>query len=212
MKRFGSGVIIGLILGFVLSLTTFALAANPIKLIVNGKEIQCDVPPQVIQGRTMIPAKFLAEALGASVTWDATGNAVVVTTANTAAKIAPVQPTPQIVETPEEVAQKIIKLSSYQQWQQLYDLLHPDIQNKFTREQFIDERKTNGKPFSLIKNYTTDSATILDSWTDTDGIGKTYQNVAEVPFTIMLDDNPFRGTMHLVKASDGQWRYFWWPS
>lgn len=75
MKRF----IAGLVTGLILTTTTFALAANPIKLIVNGKEIQCDVPPQVIEGRTMIPAKYLAEALGASVDWDATNNAVVVT-------------------------------------------------------------------------------------------------------------------------------------
>jgi hypothetical protein len=54
-------------------------ASSYIKLIVNGREIQTDVPPQVIDGRTMIPARFLAESLGAKVTWDSNKNAVVVT-------------------------------------------------------------------------------------------------------------------------------------
>ncbi len=76
MKKF----FIGLIIGLILATTTFAFAESPIiKLIVNGKEIQCDVPPQIVDGRTMVPARFLAEALGAKVEWDAANNAVIVT-------------------------------------------------------------------------------------------------------------------------------------
>lgn len=69
--------LIGLLIGTLLS-TSFAFADNQIKLIVNGREIQCDVSPQELNGRTMVPARFLAEALGATVTWDETNNAVVV--------------------------------------------------------------------------------------------------------------------------------------
>lgn len=79
MKRLSIGIVIGLIVGFILTTTTFVLAEQPIKLIVNGKEIQSDVPPQVINGRTMVPARFLAEALGAKAEWDAANNAVIVT-------------------------------------------------------------------------------------------------------------------------------------
>jgi len=71
--------IIGFWVGVIFATTGFALASQPIKLIVNGKEIQCDVPPQVINDRTMVPARFLAEALGAKVSWDENQNAVVVT-------------------------------------------------------------------------------------------------------------------------------------
>ena len=46
-------------------------AASPIKLIVNGQEIKPDVPPQIINGRTMVPVRWVAEALGANVQWDA---------------------------------------------------------------------------------------------------------------------------------------------
>jgi len=52
------------------ALTTVAFAANPIKLIVNGQEIKPDVPPQIINGRTMVPVRWVAEALGADVWWE----------------------------------------------------------------------------------------------------------------------------------------------
>jgi hypothetical protein len=72
-------LLIGLVTGLIVATATFAMAANPIKLIVNGQEIQCDVPPQNINGRVLVPARFVAESLGASVTWDSTNNAVVIT-------------------------------------------------------------------------------------------------------------------------------------
>ena len=74
MKKF----IAGLTAGLILATTTFVFAVSPIKLIVNGQEIHPDVPPQIVEGRTLVPARALAEALGATVTWDGVNNAVVV--------------------------------------------------------------------------------------------------------------------------------------
>lgn len=51
---------------------------NPIKLIINGQQIQCDVPPQNINGRVLVPARFVAEPLGAKVEWDNANRAVIV--------------------------------------------------------------------------------------------------------------------------------------
>jgi hypothetical protein len=48
--------------------------------------IQSDVPPQVIDGRVMIPARSLAESLGAKVEWDASQHAVVITSERTQSK------------------------------------------------------------------------------------------------------------------------------
>lgn len=45
---------------------TTALAETTMKLIVDGEELQPDVPPQVLDGRTMVPLRWVAEALGAS--------------------------------------------------------------------------------------------------------------------------------------------------
>lgn len=57
--------------------TVMTFAADPLKLIVNGKEIKADVAPQLINGRTMVPIRWVAEAMGADVNWD--GEAVYVT-------------------------------------------------------------------------------------------------------------------------------------
>lgn len=75
MKRF----VAGLIVGFIISFSTVVLASTPVKLIVNGKEIATDVSPQIINGRTMVPVRFVAEALGAKVVWDDAQQAVIIT-------------------------------------------------------------------------------------------------------------------------------------
>lgn len=66
LKSFVSGIIVGSVM-----FSGIALAApNAVKMFVNGLEIHSDVPPQIIDGRTLIPARALAEALGARVSWD----------------------------------------------------------------------------------------------------------------------------------------------
>ncbi|HOQ09731.1 MAG TPA: copper amine oxidase N-terminal domain-containing protein, partial [Syntrophomonadaceae bacterium] len=55
-------------------------ADQPIKLVVNGQEIKSDVPPQIIGDRTMVPVRWIAEALGAEVEWDAASRTVIITT------------------------------------------------------------------------------------------------------------------------------------
>lgn len=59
-----------------LALSAGAFAANPIKLIVNGQEIKPDVPPQIINGRTMVPIHWVAESLSADVQWDSKNHQV----------------------------------------------------------------------------------------------------------------------------------------
>lgn len=59
-----------------LALSAGAFAANPIKLIVNGQEIKPDVPPQIINGRTMVPIRWVAESLSADGQWDSKNHQV----------------------------------------------------------------------------------------------------------------------------------------
>jgi hypothetical protein len=77
MKRFSFGLLAGLLIGLMLAGST-VFASPAIKLIINGQEIICDTPPQNINGRVMVPARFVAEALGAIVTWDSADNAVLI--------------------------------------------------------------------------------------------------------------------------------------
>jgi phosphatidylserine/phosphatidylglycerophosphate/cardiolipin synthase-like enzyme len=78
--------LIGILVICMLSVASFALAAQPIALIVNGQTVQCDVPPEIINGRTMVPISAVAKALGAQVSWD--GNAQAVTIASSAGAAA----------------------------------------------------------------------------------------------------------------------------
>lgn len=79
MKRFSAGLLAGLLIGVIFASTTAGFAAARIRLIVNNTEIVTDVWPFVLGGRVMVPARFVAEPLGATVTWDAKNNAVVIT-------------------------------------------------------------------------------------------------------------------------------------
>lgn len=59
---------------FTLLLSSFASAANPpLRFVVNGEEIKFpDAQPFVdVKGRTQVPSRFIAEALGASAIWNA---------------------------------------------------------------------------------------------------------------------------------------------
>lgn len=81
MKRF----ITGLFVGVFLSICSLGFAADTIKITVNGKEINSDIPPQIINGRTMVPIRFVAEALQANVEWDENTKTVKITTASQSA-------------------------------------------------------------------------------------------------------------------------------
>lgn len=56
-----------------------ATAAPPIQLLVNGRALQPDVPPRIVEGRVLVPIRWVAEALHADVQWDARHRQVKVT-------------------------------------------------------------------------------------------------------------------------------------
>ncbi len=106
MKRF----IAGLLTGAMLTLGMPVFAAGTIKLIVNGKEVIPNVPPQIINGTVMVPVRFVSEALGAKVEWDSTRNAVIITSQQPA--IAPAQQPSVVSENKAQVWIKIEKTNS----------------------------------------------------------------------------------------------------
>lgn len=70
-------IIFTLLLGFSVGVT---YASQVIKLIVDGKEIATDQPPFIKNGRTFVPVRFVAEALGYPVTWDEKKQSVIIGT------------------------------------------------------------------------------------------------------------------------------------
>jgi len=49
------------------------------EMTVNGKTVTLEVPAQLINGRTMVPVRAIAEAFGAEVYWDAATRTVKIT-------------------------------------------------------------------------------------------------------------------------------------
>lgn len=46
---------------------------------INGQEVVLDVPPQILNNRSFVPARLIAESFGATVQWDAIRNRVLIT-------------------------------------------------------------------------------------------------------------------------------------
>ncbi len=78
MKRYFMGVISGILICLLVGSVGLAVAGTPIKLMINGKYIKCDVPPQNINGRVLVPARYVAEGLEATVSWDQVNQTVVI--------------------------------------------------------------------------------------------------------------------------------------
>lgn len=58
-----------------------------IMVILNGKKLEFDVEPMLINDRTMVPMRVIFEKLGAKVDWDATTQTAIGSTKNTTVKI-----------------------------------------------------------------------------------------------------------------------------
>jgi N-acetylmuramoyl-L-alanine amidase len=56
----------------------FTLKIDSVNATVNGQPKILDVPAKIINDRTMVPIRFVAENFGANVTWDDANNAVLV--------------------------------------------------------------------------------------------------------------------------------------
>ncbi|MGB9866499.1 MAG: sigma factor regulator N-terminal domain-containing protein [Bacillota bacterium] len=66
------------IVGLVVFAGAGAMAEESIRLVVDGREILPDVAPRLIDGRVMVPLRWVAEALGARVEWDETTRTVTI--------------------------------------------------------------------------------------------------------------------------------------
>ncbi|MCL1805551.1 MAG: stalk domain-containing protein [Clostridiales bacterium] len=78
---FKKSLSLALVLIFTLSLFSFAaFAVEPvIQVLIDGKAQTFDVPPQIINGRTMVPLRAIFEAMGATVQWNESTQTVTAT-------------------------------------------------------------------------------------------------------------------------------------
>jgi len=62
--------------------TTVEMTIGSNIMLVNNIPTKMDVTPEIVDNRTMLPARWLGEALGAKVTWDEQNNAAIIETTN----------------------------------------------------------------------------------------------------------------------------------
>ncbi len=64
MRKFSLGLIVGLFIGFFVAIPNTAIADSVISLFVNDQQIDCKVPPQIIDGVLMVPVYDFAYQMG----------------------------------------------------------------------------------------------------------------------------------------------------
>ncbi len=68
-----------LIVTLLFSCVTVSAAADDILLYINGQQIACDVPPQIVNDRALVPVRAVFEGLNAEISWnDAVKQATIV--------------------------------------------------------------------------------------------------------------------------------------
>jgi len=66
-----SNLTITIVSAFLLAILGFAMvfADYSISIIIDNKSVQSDVPPQLVQNRTLVPLRLISETMGAEVEW-----------------------------------------------------------------------------------------------------------------------------------------------
>ncbi|MFT9486620.1 MAG: copper amine oxidase N-terminal domain-containing protein [Tepidibacillus sp.] len=86
MKKTNMLLVFSLILSLLLTTSFHFLpveaSTRPITLVINGEVIKPDVPPQIINYRTLVPVRFVSENLGMKVEWDSVNRKVNITDTN----------------------------------------------------------------------------------------------------------------------------------
>ncbi len=80
--------------------TVTLVLGNP-SALVNGSTVTLDVPAQTVNGSTMVPLRFVAEALGANVRWLSANQTVFIDTSTPNVAAQPAQPAPPPHQEPD---------------------------------------------------------------------------------------------------------------
>lgn len=71
------------IFAFAMATALSVSAAGATSLVVDGASVQTDVPPVIVDGRTLVPVRALFESLGATVGWEESTQTATATKGNT---------------------------------------------------------------------------------------------------------------------------------
>lgn len=89
-----------LLIAFFLWIPWQANADAPIQIVINNQVLTPEVSPLIVNGRVLVPLRFIAEALNAEVAWEESTRTVAISTKNNGgnpAQNVPVRPNASIV-------------------------------------------------------------------------------------------------------------------
>ncbi len=185
----------------------------------NGKEVTLDVPAQIIGGRTMVPLRFIGEALGAQVGWDGSTKTVSITTNND--NMPNATPTP-VSETSQpgndNSLSKTFNITGKILLQEDFGKAKTDV----SKEGFVNENKLkiwdlrgwrypksniniteDKKLFVTPRNFQEESGILLSKGLE--GLNQGYN----VDFTVRFENQPYliiRGNGMMINYAGG-WRF-----
>ena len=71
-------ILLAIAFGFILPTTYAAQNDSPLQLYLDGSKLEPTVPPRIVKDTTMVPARIVAETLGANVDWNPSKRAVTI--------------------------------------------------------------------------------------------------------------------------------------
>lgn len=115
--------------------TNITMKIDDATYYVNGESKTLDVPAQIVNDRTMIPARAVAESLGCTVEWDQATKTVIIKTKNY------VEPAPQPTEAPvvEPTVAPEVTTEPEETIEEIEDAENEELAGD-TQEPVIDER------------------------------------------------------------------------
>lgn len=76
---------------------------------VDGRAVFLDVPPMIVRGRTLVPLRFVSEAMGARVDWDPVARTVFITSGQVGGPLPPPSRPPQPTPPPPSLAGSVVE-------------------------------------------------------------------------------------------------------
>ncbi|MCS5695646.1 stalk domain-containing protein [Desulfofundulus thermocisternus] len=184
---------------FVLTAVAWAaLGNNPIRLVVNGQEIKPEVPPQIIHERVLVPARWVAEAMGAGVEWEEATRTVKIE----APPVDSLRRRLVLLEkalkpaSPEEAVRNWATAVQTRNGAWQYALLAPDLQERY-RPDYERTGWVTGTSSPWVDKYT-----ILEQKEDKEG-----NWLFTVQFDLLTSTGPAGSYVHhiTVQPRDGGW-------
>lgn len=140
-----------------------------VKVMVNGSEIKSDVPGVVLNGRTMLPARAIAEAAGMDVSWDENTFTASLTTKKAGTSITqlpivsnPVKPANPVITAQQTSAYRSELMLTHdlliRSWNEAYNDWHYGV---LDNENDLDQ--IDSHMIALKKNMPQEYATAYDS-------------------------------------------------